>query len=176
MADFNKYLIKVFTITFIVIALLGAGMFYLSKDINKRVEKIQNLQNQIAKNLEEANAFAALRPDYNKAKEINLVLNNYFPSKEDVAINFKTFIETLAKKNKIASPNFSFTGEGILTNEGFTRTSFTLNFYSFYDDLVKFLKEAEENHFTIKFISPTILKEENTNKFNVVIPGQVFSF
>lgn len=176
MTDFNKYLIKIFIITFIVIALLGVGIFYLSKDINKRVEKVQNLQNQIAKSLEETKAFAALRPDYNKAKEINLVLNKYFPSKDDVVINFKTFIETLAKKNKIESPNFSFTGEGILTNEGFTRTSFTLNFYSFYDDLVNFLKEAEESHFTIKFISPSISKEENTNKFNVVMPGQVFSF
>ncbi|PIU99065.1 hypothetical protein COS59_01775, partial [Candidatus Wolfebacteria bacterium CG03_land_8_20_14_0_80_36_15] len=78
MADFNKYLIKVFTITLIIIALLGTGIFYLSRDINKRVEKVQNLQNQIANNLEGTNAFAALRPDYNKAKEINLVLNNYF--------------------------------------------------------------------------------------------------
>ena len=176
MTDFNKYLIRVFTITLIVIALLAAGMFYLSKDINKRVEKVQNLQNQIAKRLEETNAFAALRPDYNKAKEINLVLNKYFPSKDDVVVNFKTVIETLAKKNNIASPSFSFTGEGILTSEGFTRTTFNLNFYSFYGDLVKFLKEAEESHFTIKFISPTISKEEKTNKFNVVMPGQVFSF
>jgi len=176
MINFRKNLIKTFLITLFVVVLLGGGVFYLVKDINKRIEKIQNLQDQIAENLEKTNALATLKPDYEKAKELTLILNNYFPTKEDVVVNFKTAIETLAKKNKIVSPNFSFTGEGVLTNEGFTRTSFTLSFYSLYDDLVSFLKETEKSYFTIKFMNPTISKEGNTNQFNVVIPGQVFSF
>jgi len=91
-----------------------------------------------------------------------------------VVVNFKSAIEALAKENKITSLNFSFTGEGILTSEGFTRTSFSLNFISAYDDLINFLKSAGDSHFVIKFINPDISQQDA--RYNTSIFGQVFSF
>jgi len=145
---------------------LIAGIWYVSKDINKRIAVVQNL--------EEANALATLRPSVIKAKEITPILNTYLINKDDVVVNFKSVIEELVKENEIVSLNFSFTGEGVLTNEGFTRTNFTLGFNSAYKGLINFFKATENSHFIIKIINPDVSKQDT--KFNVLMSGQVFSF
>ncbi len=176
MKDFRKHLVKICAITFAVIVVLVGGIFYLSEDINKKIAKIQNLQFQTITNINEIAILSALRPDYNKAKEINLMLNNYFPTKDDMAVNFKPIIDTLAKKSNITALNFAFTGEVLSASEGFIKEGFTLSFNSSYEDFTKFLNDLENNRFITKIISPTISIKEDTNEFNVVLPGQVFSF
>ena len=170
----NKYFVKIFLITFVGVIVCCAGIFYLSKDINKKVAEIQKTQDQIAKSLNENTSLAALKADYNKVQKVMPVLNNYLTTKDDVAINFKSDLENLAKNNNINSLTFAFSGEGVLTNEGITRTAFNLNFTSAYDNLVNFLKSIEQSHYTVKFISP-VISEEN-GQFDVTMSGQVFSF
>lgn len=174
MTDFKKSPAKILTITFVVIVVLIAGIWYVSKDINRRITVFQNLQNQIAITKGEANALVALRSAAVKAQEITPVLDTYLIDKDDVVVNFKSVIEGLTKENKIIFPSFSFTGEGVLTNEGFTRTNFTLGFVSAYDDLINFFKATENSHFVIKIINPDVSKQDA--KFNVLMSGQVFSF
>lgn len=174
MADFKKSLTKILAITFAVIVVLIAGAWYVSKDINKRIATVQNLQNQISTVLGEAEALAILRPAAIKAQEITPVLDTYLVDKDDVVVNFKSAIEGLAKENTIVAPSFSFTGEGVLTNEGFTRTGFTLGFINTYDNLTNFFKATENSHFIIKIINPDVSKQDTG--FNVLMSGQVFSF
>jgi len=144
---------------------------WLSGDLSRRAERIQNKKNEIASRSEKLGALAILKSDFESAKPYFSILDNILPTKDQL-IRLPREFEDLAKANKINfGANF---GEELASSE-FAPGSIGFNFSitGSYDRITSFIKSAESGRYILDFGTFDI--SESGDGFKGALLGKVFS-
>ncbi len=172
--NFRKRLIIATAVTLGLILVLGAAVFFLGADIQKRAEKISLTRADLSFRTKAIESLAELRSDFDKSKSYEAELKNMVPTRDQL-VSFSRDFNVIANQNKI-NLNLSFQGGGRTASETATlqKTGFSITTQGSFDDLLNFLKAAVKSRYFIKTNSLD-LTAQGENNFNIAINGQVFS-
>jgi hypothetical protein len=151
MANFKQELRKKLLISFSIIAVILAGMFFLGWDINQRAEDIKIARQELANRSAKLSLFAQLQSQATQAESYASVLKNVLPD-HDQLFDFPKELERLAKQIN-AGFGFSFGTETPSTPIQLGRLQFTVTVQGVLSKIIDFIKNVEASRFSINFKS-----------------------
>lgn len=172
--NFRKRLMIAIALTLGLILVLGATIFFLGTDIQKRAEKISLMRADLSFRTKAIESLAELRSDFDKSKPYEMQLKNMLPTRDQL-VNFSRDFNVIANQNKI-NLNLSFQGGGQAASETATlqKTDFLITTQGSFSNLLNFLKATGKSRYFIKTNSLDLTAQGGDN-FNITINGHVFS-
>ncbi len=170
--SFKKQLGVQLLIAFAAIAAALIATQLIASHLDASANAILEQKRNLALRIHATDQLASLKAASDKAQPLVAFLNSTLPPKDDL-INFGQSLRQLAKNEGI-DLGFSFGGEAPPKGNLPGYIPFSITGSGTYENFQKFLKDVESSRYFVKFNSFDLVREGDTNSFNLRADGQVF--
>ena len=174
--NFRRRLIITIGIDLGIILILGAGLWFLAKDIVSRANSIAQTRNEINSWTQAVQSLAALKQDSLRARTYLPELDIVFPDRDQL-INFSRDLSELGRRYKV-NVNSSLGSEERSEDKTSVRFNFGATMQGALENLADVLKELKNSRYSIGIKNLEIVREVRRpdGGFNMTINGQVFTY
>ena len=156
-----------------IIAVLIVLIIAIGSDLNKRVDKIQELKQTLVAKNQASGSLVELRSQAEEANHFFSILNDRLPAR-DALIKFQKEILDLATKDTVEL-GLTIGNESPGSESEPGSLSFSMSTVSGYQDFVRFIKAVEKYMYFIQFNSFNLVRDGESDRFNGNLSGRVFA-
>lgn len=157
MTSFRKKLIINGSIVFVVVVVLGVGLYVAVSKINKVSGDILVIKDQARLARREVLEFSRLKEDSAEADLALQVLRRALPERDDLLL-FRTDMERLARERNLRA-GFSF-GAEIAGDKGMPGyVNFNMSVEGGFASIISFIKDAESSGYLLELLQASVLGE-----------------